>query len=462
MNSYAAIVCLLVALAAGPALGQRAGSHGAAALITPPDAPALLPNLEALQTQWEEQGWMLRGQSTFVQQAHPAFRSPYKGENSMQPAAQGRNTTSFNILLGRRLWRDAEIIIEPQISRGYGLSGTRGIAAFPNGEAFRIGSDTPSLYVSRVFLRQTIALSEASEEQAHDPLRFRGPLPRERITLTAGKFPIFDIFDDNRWSHDPRSHFMNWAFASAAAFDFANDAKGYTNGIAAEWDNGGWGIRAGAFQVARYLNSLSLDPIPIRGHQLVIQLDRFFRLNDRPGAIRLIGGLSSTRAQYLNALTYGDIEDTGVSPTGAYTRKKMAVVNLEQEVADHMGVFARASFNDGRIQQWMYTEMNWAVSAGLGFEGARWGRAQDTAGIAGNIGGLQTPMRRFLEAGGIGFITGDGKLTYRPEVAVEAYYAAGVAPGIVLTGDVQWVANPAYNTDRGPIWLFALRARMAF
>jgi high affinity Mn2+ porin len=405
---------------------------------------------------------MVRGQSTFVQQFHPAFRAPYRGENSLGAGDQGRNTLSLDVVLGRRLWSGAEAIIDPQFSRGYGLSGTRGLAAFPNGEAFRIGSDGPIAYVARAFLRQTIALTGEHDGVERDPLRFGNTLPRERITITAGKFPVFDIFDDNRYAHDPRSQFLNWAFASAGAFDFANDAKGFTNGIAVEWDNTAWGLRAGAFQVAKRINSLSLDPKPFRGFQLLAQLDRFYEWGGRPGALRLLYGLSRTRAQRWAALVEGDIEATEVSPTDTSSIKHMLVLNWEQELREDLGAFARLSWNDGRTQNWMYTEMDRAISAGLSWTGLRWGRPGDTVSLAGNIGVLSRSHRRFLAAGGIGFITGDGRLRYRPELAAEAYYSLLVAPGTAVTADFQLFANPAYNADRGPVAVLGLRLRTAF
>jgi high affinity Mn2+ porin len=425
-------------------------------------AEALLPGLAAWQERLEAEGWLLHGQSTFVEQGHPGFPSPYRGENSMQAKAMQRNTLSLDMVIGRRLWSGAEFVIDPQVSRGFGLSGTRGAAAFPNGEAFRTGSEGPAAYVTRAFLRQTIALSGDTVAADGDPYRFAAPLPRERITLTIGKIAVFDIFDDNRYAHDPRTQFLNWAFVSAGAFDFANDAKGYTNGAAVEWDNGAWGLRAGALQVAKRINSLSLDPQPLRGYQVLLQADRFYTLGGRPGAVRLLGGWSQTRSQSYAALLGGDIGQTETNLRGGTAGKAMLVLNAEQELADELGAFARLSWNDGRTQQWMYTEMDWAASAGLVVGGARWGRDADAVGLAGNIAGLSGRHRRFIAAGGAGFIIGDGRLSYRPEVAVEAYYALGVAPGTVLTADAQLIVNPAYNADRGPIPVLALRLRTAF
>jgi high affinity Mn2+ porin len=435
---------------------------GAMLAIVPDARGQSMPAPTGWQERLEATGWLLHGQSTFVEQGHPGFPSPYHGENSMQAKPMQRNTLSADLVIGRRLWHGAEFIIDPQVSRGFGLSGTRGASAFPNGEAFRTGSEGPAAYVTRLFLRQTVALSADTVEAEADPYRFAGRLPRERLTISVGKIAVFDIFDDNRYAHDPRTQFLNWAFVSAGAFDFANDAKGYTNGLAIEWDNGAWGIRAAALQVAKRINTLSLDPQPLRGHQLLLQADRFFSLGARPGALRLLGGWSQTRSQSYAALQGGDIGQTETNLRGGVAGKAMLVLNGEQELAEDLGAFARLSWNDGRTQQWMYTEMDWAVSAGLVLGGSRWGRPGDAVGLAGNIGGLSGPHQRFLAAGGLGFIAGDGRLRYRPEVALEGYYAWGVAAGTVLTADAQLIANPAHNADRGPIPVFALRLRGSF
>jgi len=426
-------------------------------------AQPLLPEADAVRERPEAQGWLVHGQATFVEQLRPAFSAPYIGPNSMQRATMQRNTLSADIILGRRLWQGAEFIFDTQLSRGFGLSGTRGVAGFPNGEAFRIGSNDPRLTVTRAFIRQTIGLGGGEDPgDAGDQFRFNRPLPRERITITAGKFAVFDIFDDNRYAHDPRTQFLNWAFIAAGAVDWSNDAKGYTNGVAVEWDNGIWGLRGGAVQVARRVNSLSLDPQPGRGYQLLAQLDHFHSIGGRPGALRLIGGFSRTRSQSWAELMGQDDAGSRENPRGSYRHKYMLALNMEQEIAPELGVFARLSWNDGRNQQWMYTQMDWAISAGLSLGGGRWGRAADTVGLAANIGGLGGPQRRFLEAGGAGFIIGDGRLNYRPERVVELYYDARVAAGTNVAANIQLVNNPGHNADRGPIVFLGLRVRTAF
>jgi high affinity Mn2+ porin len=409
----------------------------------------------------EETGWLLHGQSVFIEQFHPGFTAPYRGDNSLQSRAMQRNTFSADLILGRRLWPGAELVVDAQVTRGFGLSGTTGLAAFPNGEAFRIGSVDPKLQTPRLFLRQSFALSEA-RVPTEDMLRFATPLPAERITLTAGKFSVLDIFDRNAYAHDARTQFLNWSLIAGGAVDWANDAKGYTNGLALEWDSPAWGVRLGAFQVAKRLNTLSLDPQPFRGFQLLVELDRFFEFGGRPGAARVIAGVSQTRSRTYAALLGGDLTATETNARGGTVAKRMLALNLEQEIADDLGAFARLSWNDGRSQQWMYTDLDWAVAAGLSFGGARWGRPGDRLGVAAHIGGLSAPHRRFLAAGGVSFILGDGRLRYRPEAGGEVFYELPLADGVWLAANAQLIGNPGHNADRGPVPVLALRLRAGF
>lgn len=444
-----------------PALAQST-VRGTAAPIDHTNLDSLIPGAEEWLAAHERDGWLLRGSANFILQAHPRFRSPYRGANSLGPRGAQENTFSLDLVIGRRLWSGAELILVPQISRGYGFSNARGVAAFPNGEAFRLGSTEPVGYFTRIFLRQTIALSDDSEGHDDDPMRFAGPLARERITLTMGKVSIWDFFDDNRYAHDPRSQFMNWSLVGAGAFDFAADARGFTNGLVLEWEDGRWALRGGAFQVARDVNGLALDPTPLRGWQAVGQVDRFWNIGDHPGAARVLFGASRINSARWSDLTAVIGDDAAGQGLRNYRVKWMAAANFEQEVARGIGIFGRVSWNDGRSRNWMFTEMDWAISGGLSLHGGRWERPGDTIGIAGNVGGLTPAHRRFLEAGGIGFMTGDGRLRYRPEAIAEAYYDARIGPGMHAALGYQFIVNPAYNADRGPVSVVSLRLRAAF
>ena len=454
--AFAASLFVAGLLAMG-GIAARAQDHQSPSL---PEA-SLLPGLAALQDRLEEQGWLLHGQATFVLQGHPRFHSPYQGPGSLTPEAQARNTLSTDLVLGRRLWSGAEVIVDVSVTRGFGLSNSTGIAAYPNNEAFRLGSAEPTLFVPRLFLRQTFALSDETVPGEDDPLRFTGPLPAERITLTIGKFGVWDIFDDNRYAHDARTQFLNWALVGAGAFDFAADARGWTEGIALEWENGHWGLRAGAFRVARRVNGLFLDPAATRAWQVIAQLDRFYTINGRPGAIRLLYGASRARMSSWGEIFRNGFDSFEQNPSG-YRLKHMVALNLEQALTDSLGVFARLSWNDGRTQNWMFTEMDRAVSAGLSLTGDGWGRPADILGLGFNLGWISAGRRQYLESGGTGFITGDGRLDYAPEAVVEAFYDMRLAPGLYAAANAQLAVNPGYNADRGPVPILGLRLRTAF
>lgn len=453
------LALLRLAVPAGPAAAQGFGSPAVPNVGPPSDA--LYPDAAALQDRLERQGWIVRGQSTFIPQGHPRFHSPYRGPNSLIPAPNARNTFSSDLVVGRRLWHGAEAVIDASVTRGYGLSDSVGVAAFPNNEAFRLGSTEPTFFVPRIFVRQTIGLSADTVVPDGDPLRFTEPLPRERLTITAGKFSVWDIFDDNRYAHDARTQFLNWALVAAGAFDYAADARGWTEGVAVEWDNGAWGVRGGAFRVARRVNGLFLDPAITRAWQLLGQVDRFYEIGGRPGAARFIYGASRARMSTWGELFENGFETFDKNPSG-YRLKHNLALNLEQELTDDLGVFARLSWNDGRTQNWMFTEMDRAVSTGLSLRGLRWNRPEHTAGLATNVGWISEGRRRYLDTGGIGFITGDGRLSYDPEWVTELYYNVPVRPGLNVAFDYQFVVNPAYNNDRGPVNVFALRLRTAF
>jgi high affinity Mn2+ porin len=443
----------------GAAVAQFFGSPAVPNIGPPTDA--LVPEAAAMQDRLEELGWIIRGQSTFILQGHPGFSSPYRGENSMAPAPNARNTFSTDLVLGRRLWQGAEVIVNPSITRGFGLSNSVGAAAFPNNEAFRLGSTLPYLFVPRLFFRQTVALGSGTVPYDGDPMRFNAALPERRITFTLGKISTWDVFDDNRYSHDPRTQFINWALVGGAAVDYAADARGFTPGAVFEYDDGTWGLRTGIFQVSRQVNGLFLDPALTRAWQWLIQGDRFWRLADRPGAVRLLYGLSSSRQSTWREISINGFDSFAKNPHG-YRRKDMASINFEQEVADGIGIFGRATWNDGRTNNWMFTEVDRALSGGVSVSGGRWRRDGDTLGLATNIGWISRGRQSYLETGGIGFIVGDGRLNYQPEWVTELYYDARIAAGVNVALNYQFLANPAYNSDRGPIHLFALRLRTAF
>jgi high affinity Mn2+ porin len=64
--------------------------------------------------------------------------------------------------------------------------------------------------------------------------------------------------------------------------------------------------------------------------------------------------------------------------------------------------------------------------------------------------------------GGLGILIGDGALNYRPEKILETYYSFVLQKKLALTFDYQFITNPAYNADRGPVSIFSGRLHAEF
>ena len=456
---------LVLGLLALLLFGDRAAAQkGVAGPIYDRNVDALIDGAEQWLDRLEQNGWLLRGQMTNTFLAHPTFRSPYRGQNSLSPTANHTAMQTMDVVLGRKLWTNAEIIAVPSATRGFGFTDNVGLGALTNTEAFHGGTHQWDWNITRLFLRQTIDISYDALGSDVDVMRFAGPLARERVTLTAGKVAVWDFFDTNAFAHEPRLQFLNYALVGAGAFDFASDAAGYTHGFVAEWENGMWATRIGGFQVARSQGSAYLDQQFWKGWQLLGEVDRLFWTGGRfPGALRLLAGASRTNSaryeQLTQALLVGN-DDT--QALRAYRTKAMLAVNFDQQFNDSWGAFGRVGWNDGRSQNFHFIEMDWSVSGGIALNGWRWGRFDDTVGLATNIGGLHTPQHQFIASGGYGFIIGDGRLRYRPESIFEAYYDFGLWPGVNFGLGSQAIINPNYNADRGPVLVGWLRARAAF
>ena len=199
----------------------------------------------------------VHGQATFVDQAHPAFRSPFEGPNSLTGGASSRETFDLTLSVGVKLWQGAEFWANPEIDQGFGFDDTHGVAGFTSAEAYKIGSSTPYARLQRAFLRQTINLGGDTEKVDDDFYQFKGTRSTDRLVLTVGRFSVVDIFDTNRYANNPKSDFLNWSVVNTGSFDYAADGWGYTYGGAAEWYTGAWTLRGGLFD-------LSVSPTGVR------------------------------------------------------------------------------------------------------------------------------------------------------------------------------------------------------
>ena len=406
----------------------------------------------------------LHWQATNVTQWHPLFRAPYSGNNSLQPDGRTEETTDVTLYAGTALWRGAEAWINPEIDQGFGLSNTLGVAGFPSGEAYKVGQNTPYVRLPRFFLRHVIALGGESQEVEGAANRLAGPAATDNVTLTIGKFSAVDLFDMNAYAHDPRADFFNWSIVESGAFDYAADPWGYTYGAAAEWTRNQWTLRGGSFQLSPAPNGKIVAP-DFRKFMFVAEAESRFKWRERPGKIRVLGFVDhAPMARYRDAVELA--HDNGGAPDVNLVRrvanKAGGALNLEQEIADDIGAFARLSFNDGSREAYDFTEINKSIAGGLSITGNRWGRENDTVGVAAAVNAMSSSARDYFAAGGMGILIGDGALGYKAERIFETYYAARFARWLTLSVDYQRVGHPAHNADRGPVDIYAIRAHAEF
>jgi high affinity Mn2+ porin len=418
--------------------------------------------------------WSSHFQLTVINQLHSGFNSPYRGTNSLsdtvEPAATSVTTTLF---LGRKLWKNAAIYANPEVSGGRGLSFSVGVAGALNGETYRIGNPEPVLSLSRAYFQQAFPLGHTGYEDIADAVnQVADRVPTHRITVTAGKFSMSDFYDKNTYSHDARSEFLNWSLMSNGAWDYPADVKGYTEGLIIEWYTPGWAIRVSSVAVPVVANHPKMEYVFGKAHSETVEFERDIKLGTHAGVIRLLFTNTASRApSYQAGLQALQTKDSmllnvisGNAEGTSYGGHKTGVgLNIEQELTANIGAFARVGWNDGQHATWAFTEIDQTAHLGLSFKGAPWRRSDDVIGVAAVVNGISAEHRAYLKAGGYGFILGDGTLNYGHESIVETYYNARLYEHVFLSFDYQFVTNPGYNRDRhGPVHVFAFRGHIEF
>jgi high affinity Mn2+ porin len=239
-----------------------------------------------------------------------------------------------------------------------------------------------------------------------------------------------------------------------------------------------WALRYGFFQMPRVQNSLTGDdpflmwrtsgatgsagaygPF-LHDWGMVVEFERRYSVNAHPGAIRFMPFLNEANMASNHAATSilkAEGAGADISAAQAYRFKYGFGLNWEQEVAKDAGVFSRLGWNDGDEQAQAYTDVNWTASLGVSVKGDTWQRPDDTFGLAGVVSGASSSNQKFLEAGGLGILAGDGALSYGSEKALETYYDIQVWKTVHAAVDYQFISNPAFNRDRGPVSVFGGR-----
>jgi high affinity Mn2+ porin len=471
-----------------PATTQSQAPAPTPSTTEPAEAPPQKYNLHAQYT------FVGMGDSSFsAKYTNPAY-SVFGTRSSLPTQGEARETESADAYFGYQLGSNTEFHLDTLVWQGYGLNNTFGLDDFPNGEAFKVGVRYPHFSITRFFLRKTINLGgdTAQESVDDDLLTLRGKQDTNRITITAGRFSVKDIFDNNQYSNDPREQFMNWALMANAAYDYPADALGFTTGIAIEANRSKWTLRYGWFQMSKYRNSFTAESmyltLPTEANAgdgkifqnwgMVTELEHRHTLKTHPGSVRLLAfDDRANMGSYKAAIALANEPSTlaiwgtpaaflasanditgGIDDTHALRNTWGFGFNADQEITKNIGAFSRIGWNNGQNESFEFTDSNWTVTFGTSIKGEKWKQPNDVIGAAFITSGASKADQAYLAAGGLGILTGDGALNYAPEKNVELYYDHQFSKSFHATADYQFAADPAFNKDRGPVpGIFALR-----
>jgi high affinity Mn2+ porin len=425
----------------------------------------------------------VHGQATYTWQGYPEFKSApgsiLPGTLGFPNGGTGRSIGEGTLYVGARLWKGAEFWINPEIDQGLGLGNSIGVSAFPNGESFKIGSSEPYSKVQRAFVRQTIDLGGETEKVPADLNQFAKTQTSDRLVFTFGRMSPLDVFDTNKYANNSKTQFLNWGLLYGLPFDWGGDAWGYGWGATAEWYQGRFTYRLGWFDTEKSAiagntpasTDYGVDPT-FGQYNIMGEIEERHTLWGQEGKAKLTVNLISARLG-----TYGDAIALAQAPAvlacsgglpalqcvRRYTQKVDVHINIEQAITPDIGIFSRVGWAPGYIEDLAVTDSNLFISGGVSLSGNLWGRPGDTIGIAGIYNQISKAEQLYLSLGGLGSFVGDGQLANpKAEQVFEAYYSWALNASTSVTLDYQFLANPGFNGDRGPINIFASRVHWQF
>ena len=399
----------------------------------------------------------LSAQGNFVFQWHPRFPANYSGPNSFEHASEQAASEVTTLYTGLELDPTTEAIADFEQAGGSGLSKVVGLGGPTNIDAVRNLDAKP--YVARLWYRKVIALSDDVIEVQRTPLSILTVLPARRLDIHLGKFDMVDFFDLNSVANDSHTQFLNWTVVNNGAYDYAADTRGYTYGGVIDYEDRWGGFRFAEALMSKHANGLNLQKNLQDAHSENYELEFRPRLiKDRDTAVRLLAFTNfANMGDYREAI---DLFEQGKTPVPDITAHPRQVklkygfgINAEQEFTEYLRGFLRAGWNEGQHESFSYTEVNETIAFGGDLRGSFWNRPQDKFGVAFVGNGISRRHQRYLALGGLGFELGDGRLTYGAEKIMECYYnfPIPVHAGFFGAFDLQYIDNPGYNRDRGPV-----------
>ncbi len=430
--------------------------------------------------------FLLSGQANIIFQAHPGFHSPYSGTNSLLARGEYKTSLLGTMYTGVKLIAnpryETEFLFDLESAGGRGVSEALGLAGFTNLDVVRNPNLGSAPYVARVEIHQTIGFTDKMVDQERTPFALATKVPERRIDLRFGKMSVPDVLDLNDPGSDSHLQFMNWTADNNGAWDYAADTRGYTYALTTEYDDADWSARYALALMPTVANGIDLQwnlrrasgqnfELEYRKTPFALLPERLFDPKHK-GTVRLLGyvnhaNMGDYRQQIDEALTKRANGDSSAIPVITdhpfqSTMKYGVGLNFQQEMPADVRMFGRFGWNEGQHESYAYTEVDQTFELGGDVAGKRWGRANDKVGLVGISNAIKRDHQDYLALGGLGFLLGDGALSYAREDILETYYNAHTWRGLYTAFDVQLIEHPGYNQARGPVAMFSVRTHVDF
>ncbi|HKN77496.1 MAG TPA: carbohydrate porin [Candidatus Acidoferrum sp.] len=447
-----------------PAAPASSADQSMGADPSPSDSTTLFPHSNTSR-------YWISGQANVVLQWHPSFPAKYSGPNSLSAPAQSATTHIMTLYTGYELSQTTEVFADLEYATGGGIGTAMGLAGYTNLDSVRTVQGVPLAekpYLARLMLRQIIPLTDERVEADRDELHLATSLPPRRIEFRIGKFDLADFFDLNSFGSDSHLQFLNWTIDNDGAYDYAANTRGYTDGALLEYDDHWWTARFAEVLEPKVANGDNLDADIARARSENFELEARGKLiAHRAGVVRLLSYLNHANMGNYDEAIAEFLDHETATPQIIATRRQGRHkygfgLNFEQGITPQVSVFGRLGWNDGHNESFAYTEDDRTLELGGFTTGASWHRPNDRAGVAFVVNGISAAHSQYLALGGLGFLLGDGALTYGPEKIFETFYTAHLWRGFFVSFDLQHINNPGYNQARGPITVPGGRLHVEF
>ena len=281
-------------------------------------------------------------QETIISQSDLPFTALYTGQNSLSPKAQTQTSLTTTFFGAARLWKGAEVHLDPELSGGAGLSSTQGVAGFPNGETFRVGGVQNKIYIARLYFRQYFEWGKEKDTVADDADVLGGLKSKRYFSFVAGKFGMADFFDGNNISHDPRMQFMNWALMDNGAWDYPANTRGYTIGLYTELGQPTWTLRFALTMVVTRANASTWDAKVFKASTQTVEYEKRYNIDGQKGVLRLLGFLNNGKFGNYDLAIAQNPKAPVIDSTLHYGRHKYGFgINTDQYLNNDLGLFAK-------------------------------------------------------------------------------------------------------------------------